>query len=101
MGWLDALLGIGAAIAVGAATAIAVAAVCDYIDRRELKKQAERIARQKAPSAIKAMVLEKKKNAVDVGLFSSQNQELDRFQIKAEKGVSDDIYEGQEIPLEV
>lgn len=96
MGWLDILLGVGAAIAAGAAVAL----VCDYIDRQQIKKEALKRARERALQAVKAQILEKKKNAVDVGIFNRTNEEVDRFQIEAKNGVDPDLRVGQMISLE-
>lgn len=99
MGWLDILLGVGAAIAAGAAAGAAVALVCDYIDRQQIKKEALKRAREQALQAVKAMIKEKKKNAVSVGIFDRTNDEVGRFQIEAKNGVDPDLYVGQTIPL--
>lgn len=96
MGWFDILLGVGAAIAAGAAVAL----VCDYIDRQQIKKEALKRAREQALQAVKAQILEKKKNAVDVGIFNRTNEQVDRFQIEAKNGVDPDLRVGQMIPLE-
>lgn len=96
MGWLDILLGVGAAIAAGAAVAL----VCDYIDRQQIKKEALKRARERALQAVKAQILEKKKNAVDVGIFNRTNEQVDRFQIEAKNGVDPDLRVGQMISLE-
>mgnify|MGYP004649631019 FL=1 len=96
MGWFDILLGVGAAIAAGAAVAL----VCDYIDRQQIKKEALKRARERALQAVKAQILEKKKNAVNVGIFDRTNEEVDRFQIEAKDGVDPDLRVGQMIPLE-
>lgn len=96
MGWLDILLGVGAAIAAGAAVAL----VCDYIYRQQIKKEALKRARERALQAVKAQILEKKKNAVDVGIFNRTNEEVDRFQIEAKNGVDPDLRVGQMISLE-
>lgn len=95
MGWLDILLGVGVAIAAGAAVAL----VCDYIDRQQIKKEALKRAREKGFQAMKAQILEKKKSAVDVGVFDRTNEEVDRFQIEAKNGVDPDLRVGQMIPL--
>ena len=96
MGWLDILLGVGAAIAAGAAVAL----VCDYMDRQQIKKEALKRARERALQAVKAQILEKKKNAVDVGIFNRTNEQVDRFQIEAKNGVDPDLRVGQMISLE-
>ena len=88
-------MGVGAAIAAGAAVAL----VCDYIDRQQIKKEALKRAREQALQAWKAEIKEKKKNAVTVGIFDRTNDEVGRFQMEARNGVDPDLYVGQTIPL--
>lgn len=51
----------------------------------------------KCPAALKVKILEKKKNAVNVGIFGSNNVMIAREEIISYEGVSPDIYKGQEI----
>ena len=51
--------------------------------------------KEKCPSALRAKILAKKKNAVDVGIFSHQGRISNKITIQSDCGISDDIYSGQ------
>lgn len=50
------------------------------------------------PNAFRALILEKKKNAVDVGIFSNGKMS-ERITINSDLGVTNDIYKGQIIDI--
>lgn len=48
--------------------------------------------------AFRILIKRKKKKAVNVGIFDEYGRTIDNnFEIKSDEGVSDEIYEGQEI----
>lgn len=49
----------------------------------------------KCPEALKIQILEKKKNAVNVGIFGNNNVMIAKEEITSSEGVSSDIYKGQ------
>ena len=51
----------------------------------------------KCPVALKVKILEKKKNAVNVGIYGNNNVMIAKEEIISYEGVSPDIYKGQEI----
>lgn len=51
--------------------------------------------RMKCPGALKAQILEKKKNAVNVGIFGINDVMIAKEEIISSEGVSQDIYKGQ------
>ena len=51
--------------------------------------------RTKCPNALKVLILEKKKNAVNVGIFGNNNVMIAKEEIISSEGVSQDIYKGQ------
>lgn len=53
----------------------------------------------KVPEALRAQILEKKKHAVKVGIYDTQDRISSQVSIVSEQGVSDEIYEGQELSL--
>lgn len=81
-----------AAAAVGAAAGYGIAWVVNkIIDKRELKKQLE----AKRKGAFKALIMEKRNNAVDIGLFTkSQSNIEEKMTIKSDKGIGNDVYKG-------
>lgn len=83
---------LGALLAIGGVVAIAIT-INNRITAREIARQ----ALKKAKNAIKALVKAKSTKKVDVGLFNSSNEEVQQMSIESTKGVSDDIYVGQEI----
>ena len=80
----------------GSAVAVATVIIADKIIdwavvRAEVKK--------KAPSAFKALIEQKKKNAIDVGIFSKEGNRIDGMTLESDKGVASDIEVGQELYL--
>lgn len=55
--------------------------------------------RRKVPQALKAEILEKKKNALSVGIFSNETDISYNLTLTSDEGVSDDVYVGQVIYL--
>lgn len=49
------------------------------------------------PDAFKLLIKEKKKNAVNVGIFDEDNEHLDDVEITSSKGVSKSLHKGQTI----
>lgn len=54
---------------------------------------------KKVPQALKAEILEKKKNALSVGIFPNETELSYKMTLTSDKGVSDDVYVGQVIYL--
>lgn len=81
-----AAVGVGAAVGYGTAWV-----VCTIIDKRELKKQLE----AKRKGDFRALIMEKRKNAVDVGIFGKDEDKIEEeVTIESEKGIGNDVYEG-------
>ncbi len=59
----------------------------------------EKEVRKKCPEAFKVLIIEKKRKAIKCGIFDSYDEELGEMEFESEKGVSRDIYVGQEIYL--
>lgn len=57
------------------------------------------VVRKKVPQALKAEILEKKKNALSVGIFSNETDISYNMTLTSDEGVSDNIYIGQVIYL--
>lgn len=55
--------------------------------------------REEYPEAFKVLIKEKKKCAVDVGIFSTNNEEIDEMTIDAPKGISRSLRKGKVIYL--
>lgn len=52
------------------------------------------------PNALKALIHEKKENAVVLGIFDSNNNEIEsNIELKSSVGISNSLYVGQEIYL--
>ncbi len=88
---------IGLLLALGGAATIIAITINNYITAREIAKQAKEQAPKKGLQAIKAMVKSKNTKKVDIGLFNSSNEEVQQMTIESSKGVSNDLYVGQEI----
>lgn len=98
---LFTLLAIAANAAVGAAVggAVGYAAgwlVGAFIDEFVLQDA----VREQYPEAFKLMIKEKKKTAVNVGIFDEYDDTIEaNVLFETEQGVSDSLYVGQEIYL--
>ena len=87
--WLEAL-GLLAGGLLGATIFMAV----DYfISEETLVENVE----EEYPDAFKLRIKEKKKNAVNVGIFDEDNEHLDDMEITSSKGVSKSLRKGQVI----
>lgn len=87
--WLEAL-GLLAGGLLGATIFMAV----DYfISEETLVENVE----EEYPDAFKLRIKEKKKNAVNVGIFDEDNEHLDDMEITSSKGVSKNLHKGQTI----
>ena len=87
--WLEAL-GLLAGGLLGATIFMAV----DYfISEETLVEKVE----EEYPDAFKLLIKEKKKNAVNVGIFDEDNEHLDDVEITSTKGVSKSLRKGQVI----
>lgn len=63
----------------------------DIIDMFSIKSS----VRSKCPYALKVQILEKKKHAVNVGIFGNDNVMIAKEEIISSEGVSDEIHKGQ------
>ena len=88
--WLE-VLGLLAGGIVGA-TMISLA-VDYFISKETLVENVE----DEYPDAFKLLIKEKKKNAVNVGIFDKDNEHLDDVEITSSKGVSKSLRKGQVI----
>lgn len=87
--WLEAL-GLLAGGLLGATIFMAV----DYfISEETLVENVE----EEYPDAFKLRIKEKKKNAVNVGIFDEDDEHLDDMEITSSKGVSKSLHKGQTI----
>ena len=88
---IELALGFGAA-------AVAVSLAVDYfIDEQAIKKEIKR--QKKFKEAFRAEILEKKKHAVNVGIFDQEDDKLGELEITSEEGVDQSLYEHQIIYL--
>lgn len=85
-----------AAEVIGKATCYVINVARQIVDILFIKEQVS----QRAPNALRAQILEKKKNAVDVGIFNG-GQINQRLTINSDIGISNDIYKGQIIDLQI
>lgn len=70
--------------------------ICKIIDETSLKDE----VKIKYPNALKLLIKEKKKHAVNVGIFGENEDCIeDSVDITSDKGVSDELYVGQVILL--
>ncbi len=81
----------------GAAGAAAGAAIAYVIDKVITAYSVKETVREKCPNALKAIIMEKKENAVNVGIFDYNDQMSECIEIKSSKGVSNSLQVGQEI----
>ena len=68
-------------------------AVDYFISEETLVEKVE----EEYPDAFKLLIKEKKKNAVNVGIFDEDNEHLDDMEITSSKGVSKSLHKGQTI----
>ncbi len=98
---IDDLLFIGGSYLIGHALGTAAAAVIEFvidvfIDEESLQDEIE----ERYPEAFKLLIKEKKKTAVNVGIFDVCDDVIEsNVEISSSEGVSNDLYVGQEIYL--
>ncbi len=89
--WTD-ILEIIAGVLLGAGAAAATIWIADkIIDKTTIKAE----VKKKAPSAFKALIEKKKKNAVDVGIFTKDDNRIDGIILESDQGISNEIEVGQ------
>lgn len=76
------------AVFAGGAVVAGVMITADYL-RGEIRK--------KYPSAFRALILKKKKTAVDVGIYNKQNHRVETIEFQTSEGVSESLRKGQYI----
>lgn len=87
--WLEAL----GLLAGGLLGATIFLAVDFFLSEDKLVEEVE----EQYPDAFKLLIKEKKKNAVNVGIFDEDNEHLDDVEITSTKGVSKSLRKGQVI----
>ena len=87
--WLEAL----GLLAGGLLGATIFMAVDFFLSEDKLVEEVE----EQYPDAFKLLIKEKKKNAVNVGVFDKDNEHLDDVEITSSKGVSKSLRKGQVI----
>lgn len=87
--WLEAL----GLLAGGLLGATIFMAVDFFLSEDKLVEEVE----EQYPDAFKLLIKEKKKNAVNVGIFDEDNEHLDDVEITSSKGVSKSLHKGQTI----
>lgn len=87
--WLEAL----GLLAGGLLGATIFLAVDFFLSEDKLVEEVE----EQYPDAFKLLIKEKKKNAVNVGIFDEDNEHLDDLKITSTKGVSKSLRKGQVI----
>ncbi len=55
--------------------------------------------KMRCPEAMKALIMSKRSNSVDVGIFNNASKQIQTMNIQSNSGVSNDLYVGQEIYL--
>ena len=85
--WLEAL----GLLAGGLLGATIFMAVDFFLSEDKLVEEVE----EQYPDAFKLLIKEKKKNAVNVGIFDEDNEHLDDVEITSNKGVSKSLRKGQ------
>lgn len=82
--------------ALGALVGIAVVIVIHrYLTASVIR---EKVA-EEYPNAFTAKIKKKKKDAIDVGIFDKQNNELDEVSFKSSKGIDKSLRKGQVIHI--
>ena len=84
--WLEAL----GLLAGGLLGATIFMAVDFFLSKDKLVEKVE----EEYPDAFKLLIKEKKKNAVNVGIFDEDNEHLDDVEITSTKGVSKSLRKG-------
>ena len=93
--WSDILEILGA-ILIGAGVGVAASLIVDkIIDKSVIKSE----VKKKTPTAFKALIEKKKKNAVDVGIFTKSDNRIDGITLESDQGISSEIEVGQVLYL--
>lgn len=71
------------------------AAVDTFIDLFTVKQE----VKQRVPSAFKILIMKKKRNAIDVGIFNKNSKPIEKMEIKSDYGISKELVVGQEYIL--
>ncbi len=77
-------------LALGGAALISIA-VATIISQNTIQVQ----VKEKCSDAFKALIKEKKKDAVKVGIYDRSDNSLNEMEISSTEGVADDLYVGQ------
>lgn len=86
----------GGAVAGGAVGGAIVWLVAAFIDEDSLRDSVH----YKFPEAFKMLIKKKKKTAINVGIFTEEDETIESdLEIRSEEGVSDSLYVGQVIYL--
>ena len=71
------------------------AAVDTFIDLFTVQQE----VKQRVPSAFKILIMKKKRNAIDVGIFNKNSKPIRKIEIKSDYGISKELVVGQEYIL--
>lgn len=71
------------------------AAVDTFIDLFTVQQE----VKQRVPSAFKILIMKKKRNAIDVGIFNKNSKPITKMEIKSDYGISKELVVGQEYIL--
>lgn len=71
------------------------AAVDTFIDLFTVQQE----VKQRVPSAFKILIMKKKRNAIDVGIFNKNSKPIKKMEIKSDYGISKELVVGQEYIL--
>jgi hypothetical protein len=90
--WGNILKGLAILVA-GGLVAYGTYKIYKKITAREISQA----VKEKCPAAFSAIIKEKKRNAVNVGIFDSNNKEIGEMTVKSQEGVDSSLREGQMI----
>ena len=71
------------------------AAVDTFIDLFTVQQE----VKQRVPSAFKILIMKKKRNAIDVGIFNKNSKPIRKMEIQSDYGISKELVVGQEYIL--
>lgn len=95
MSWLKILLyALGAVALIGTAVAGGI-----IIHRKINERRLKRAVRKEFAQAVKMIINDKSTKKVNVGIFDDENCKIKDMDVASDRGVSDEIYVGQEIYL--
>lgn len=90
----DDLLWIGLGALIGVGTTFTIIVMAAILDEESIKENVVK----KFPEAFKILIKQKKKKAVNVGIFNKSDSEIKSdVKIEAQEGVAESIYVGQVI----